>query len=376
MNENPIHYSRVLGSLEGLRRGITSGTCAQAAAAAAARMLLSGEVVTDVEITLKDGRLISIPVVNPQIRKGAVSCGVIKDAGDDDDVTHQLEFRAEVQFSGKPGVEILAGTGVGRVTKAGLPVLPGEPAVNPNPRRCIIRELSALAPAESGFQVTLSIPEGEKIAGQTWNPRLGIEGGLSILGTSGVVEPKSDKAYRASIVLALKVLRASGADTAALAFGYVGEGYFSRSRGWGEDRVVKVGDHIGFAMDSAAKQGFPNIAVAGHVGKMAKVASGLFDTHWTSGDARLETVAAWASAAGGTPEDARAILDLPTAEAAVGYLADRKLNNAWSLMNRRLLERCRLRFKRNGHKVAFESVLLDLQGHELTADTILMEDEE
>lgn len=363
-------YKKVLGSVEGMRRGFTTGTSAQAASVAAARMLLSGEIVQEVTITLKDGRRLTIPVVNPVIGENSASCGVIKDAGDDDDITHGAEFRSEVSFQDEPGVLIRGGVGVGRVTKKGLPIPPGESAINPNPRKRISEDLEALSPEGRGFQVVLSIPRGEELAKKTWNPRLGIEGGLSIIGTTGVVEPRSSSAYKASIALALKVLKADGWETAPLAFGYVGELYYSRSRGWGENQVVKFGDHFGFTLDSAAGKKFGKIVIAGHVGKMSKVAAGLFNTHWSYGDARLETVAAFAAAAGAGKETVRTLLNLKTAEAAVAVIRSENLEETWKLMNQRVLERCRLRLEKDNRLVPMESVLLDIQGEELARDSI------
>lgn len=370
MNEVSTDYREVLGSVEGLRRGFTSGTCAQAASAAAVRMLISGEIFSEVEISLKDGRSLNIPIVNPVLTEDSASCGVIKDAGDDDDITHGAEFRAEVKRRKEPGIIIEGGPGVGRVTKKGLAVAPGGAAINPNPRARITEDLIKLASEGEGFEVILSIPEGEELAKKTWNPRLGIEGGLSIIGTTGVVEPRSNSAYKASIALALKVLKAEGATVAPLAFGYVGESYYSRTRGWGDAGVVKFGDHIGFALDSAAGKDFDRIILAGHVGKMSKVAAGLFNTHWSFGDARLETVAAYAAAAGADRETVRTLLDLKTAEAAVDILREHSLDEAWVLMNRRILERCRLRLGKDHRRVSLESILLNLEGEELARDSL------
>lgn len=370
MSPQAADYRTVLGTVEGMRRGITSGTCAQAASLASAKMLVSEEKLDEVTVRLKDGRLLTIPVVNIQFGPGYVECGIIKDAGDDDDVTHGAEFRARVCISDEPGVHIHGGRGVGRVTKKGLPVPPGEAAVNPNPRKRINQELLPLVPPGRGLKVTLTVPAGEELAKKTWNPRLGIEGGISIIGTTGVVEPKSAAAYKASIVLNLKVLRRSGADIAALAFGYVGENWYRRERGWAEDKVVKFGDHLGCALDAAASKGFRRLVLAGHPGKMTKVAAGLFDTHWSVGDARLETVAAWAGAAGADTATIRTLLALKTTEAAVPLLAERNLGTAWELMNRRILERCRIRLERGGHNPALESVLLNLEGKELARGEI------
>ncbi len=166
------------------------------------------------------------------------------------------------------------------------------------------------------------------------------------------------------------MLKAGGADTAALAFGYVGENYYRERYGWGEDKVVKFGDYFGLSLDLAAGKGFEKIVIAGHVGKMSKVAAGLFNTHWSYGDARLETVAAWAGAAGGDSQTVKRILELKTAEEAVAVIREKELGEAWALMNRRVLERCRLRLEKENRVVPLESILLDLQGEELACDTL------
>ncbi len=370
MNSDSTDYRKVLGRVEGMRRGFTTGTCAQAASLAAAKMLIDGKTLTEVTISLKDNRRLTIPVVNAHIGTDHAECGVIKDAGDDEDVTNGVEVHAAVSYIEQPGVNILGGQGIGKVTKKGLPVAPGEAAINPNPRKQIIRALAPLKQNDRGFQVLLTVPEGEKLAKSTWNPRLGIEGGISIIGTTGVVEPKSSAAFKASIALNLNILKKSDQKTAALAFGYVGENWYSRRHGWGQDMVIKFADHFGYTLDMAASKGFARIVLAGHVGKMVKVAAGLFDTHWTSGDARLETVAAWAGVAGADRATIKEILTQTSAEAAVAILDRSGLNETWKLINNRLLERCRLRLERGGFDVVFESVLLNLEGRELAHEEI------
>ncbi len=367
MSAGSEDYRTVLGKEDGMQRGITTGTCAQAASLASSKMLVSGKKIEEVSIHLKDGRQLTIPIVNPVFDSDYAECGVIKDAGDDeeDDVTHGAEIRARVWVSDEPGIHIDGGKGVGRATRKGLPVSPGSAAINPNPRKQIVRELLPLVPPERGFHVLISVPKGEELAEKTWNPRLGIEGGISIIGTTGVVEPRSLTSFKASIILSLEVIRQSGHDTAALAFGYVGENWYRLNRGWGEDRVVKFGDHVGTALDSASSRGFSRLILAGHPGKMSKVAAGLFDTHWKAGDARMETVAAWAGAAGADTNTIQELLRLKTTEAAVSCLAGRNLSYTWELMNRRLLERCRIRLSQGRHHPVLESILIDMEGRVL-----------
>ncbi len=362
-----LSYREVLGKVEGLQRGFTSGTCAQAVSRGAAEMLLSGEVCPVITVTLKGGLELTLPLVHQDIRENSAFCGIIKDSGDDTDITNGKEFCAEVSWSDCPGVEILGGKGVGRVTREGLPVPVGEAAINPNPRKMIRNALEPLledpAAGGRGFRVVLSIPEGEELARETWNPRIGIEGGISIIGTSGIVEPKSSKAFKASIVLLLKMAARKDPSRVYITLGYVGEAYLTGHRGVQKEDMIEVGDHVGFALESAASKGFGEIVFAGHIGKMAKVASGLFNTHCKYGDARLETVAACAAAAGASREDVEALLDMKMAEAAVSYLQERHLEETFHIMNRRLVERCLLLIKK---EIPFTSVILDLKGNPLS----------
>ena len=356
-------YRDILGKVEGLQRGFTSGTCAQAAAKGAARMLVSGKICHEVSVTLRGGMELTIPLTGQKIGENSASCSVIKDSGDDDDVTHGKEFCAEVSYCDKQEIFIRGGKGVGTVTLQGLPVPPGHSAINPNPLKMIRRSLEPLLPKEDGFNVIISVPEGEALAKETWNPRIGIEGGISIIGTSGIIEPKSSKAYRASIALCLNVNRKGGAHKVYITPGYVGEGYLKKELHLMDEQIVKVGDHVGFALDSAVSRGFEEICLVGHIGKMAKIASGIFDTHSKYGDARLETVAAFAAAAGASQEDVLNLLDMTMAEASVTYLKNHNLKKAFDLLNKRLIDRCHLRFKRD---LKFTSIILDLKGEDLS----------
>lgn len=356
-------YRDVLGKVEGLQRGFTSGTAAQAASKAALLMLISKDLIHEVSVTLNGGLNLVLPVINQSLSEESASCGIIKDSGDDSDITHGHEFRADVQWSLIPGIEIIGGTGVGTVTKEGLPVKPGHPAINPNPRRMILGDLEAILPGGKGIRLTISVPDGESLARDTWNPRLGVTGGISIIGTSGIIEPKSSKAYKASIALSANVIKKSGNRTIYITPGYVGEGYLTGTRAVESDSILKVGDHMGFALDTAAARDFEHIYYVGHIGKMAKIASGIFNTHCKYGDARLETVAAFAAAAGASREEVLQLLEMKMAEAAVPFLEDRKLEKTFDLINQRIIERSLLRIKKEVH---FTSVILDLKGNVLS----------
>jgi len=333
-------YREVLGRVEGLQRGFTSGTAALAAAKGAALALSSAPADGTgsgpgpdlmVSVELKGGTILSLPLEDLRTGKDWAEASVRKDSGDDDDITHGHLFCARVELSGEPGIHIQGGPGVGRVTREGLPVKPGEWAVNPGPRKMITANLEPLCPPGKGFMVTLSVPEGEALARKTWNPRLGIEGGISIIGTSGIIEPRSEKAYKASLILACKTIR-SRSDTLYMTPGYVGEGFYRREFNLEESEVYRFGDAAGFALTQGTLRNFRIIHLACHIGKMAKIAAGLFDTHCNTGDARLETVAALAGASGASREDVTALLDMKTAEEAVPLLQRKGLGEAFDLM--------------------------------------------
>lgn len=342
-------YRSTLGTVGGMRRGITTGTCAQAAAKAAAVALISGEapLVVDVELPRSNrpygGTRIRVPVESVTIGDGAAVARVVKDAGDDRDITNGAIIAARVSFAATPGIILRGGPGVGRVTLPGLPVPVGEAAINPVPARMIRRELEALMPAGHGFDVQISVPDGETLAQKTWNPRLGIEGGISIIGTSGVVEPKSSDAFVRSFAAHIVAARKRGWTRIVITPGYVGERYLFEHVGVSERVVVTVGDHIGDALDRVARSGFSEIVVVGHIGKLAKVAAGLFNTHSAFGDARLETVAAAAGACGASPDTVREILGLTMAEAAIDIVRNAGVEAAFELVAKRVVERCRTR---------------------------------
>jgi cobalt-precorrin-5B (C1)-methyltransferase len=295
------------------------------------------------------GREISIPVEFVRTEMGGALAGVRKDAGDDDDITDNALFVAAVTLCDTPGVTITGGRGVGTVTREGLKVPVGEKAINPAPRRMITEEVGPLLsrlPAGKGLNIVISVPEGEALAAKTWNPRLGITGGISIIGTSGVVEPKSSEAFQASIATmiraAAKAPRPGAGGGIVITPGYVGEKYLFETVKMEEERVVTVGDHVGFAVRLAAKQGFGRIAFAGHIGKVAKVAAGLFNTHSKYGDARLETVAACAAARGAERNLVEKLLSLRLAEESVPLLREAGLEETFTLVAERACERLEL----------------------------------
>ncbi len=266
-----------------LRFGWTTGACATAAARAAFTALLTGEFPDPVEITLPRGQRVSFALAEYALADGTARAAVVKDAGDDPDVTHGALVRATVRL-GTPGggVVFRAGEGVGTVTLPGLPIPPGEPAINPVPRQMIRDAIGAVAAAHgrgADAVVEISVPGGAEIAGRTMNPRLGIVGGLSILGTTGVVVPYSCAAWIHSIHRGIDVARAAGLDHVAGATGRTSEQAIQALHGLPELALVDMGDFVGGMLKYLRAHPVARVTVAGGVGKMAKLAQGRLDLH-------------------------------------------------------------------------------------------------
>ncbi len=266
-----------------LRRGWTTGACAAAAAKAAARALLGGGFPDPVSVTLPKGQKPSFALSRQVLADGRATAGVIKDAGDDPDITDGAEVVVSVEAS-EPGggVAFKAGEGVGTVTLPGLPLAVGEPAINPAPRRMIAEALRAMADefgAAADFTVTVSIPGGERLAEKTLNGRLGIRGGLSVLGTTGVVVPYSCSAWVASIHQGVDVARATGLDHIAGATGSTSEAAVKVLHGLPEEALIGMGDFAGGLFKYLRGHPVPRLTVAGGFAKMVKLAQGHLDLH-------------------------------------------------------------------------------------------------
>lgn len=346
------------------RKGLSTGSCACAAATAAARALAGLDPEPWVTIRLPDsakpwsGLMVRVPVAELNLDGGEARAVVIKDSGDDSDITNGMPVVALVRWSVNQGITLHGGKGVGRVTRPGLPVRPGEPAINPVPREMIRHSLEALAGGR-GMDVFIELPWGEKLAAKTWNPRIGVEGGLSVIGTSGVVEPASSAAYRRSLLVTLKAYRARGLRSLWLGPGYVSERYLD-ALGVPENESIVVGDHFGFALDVCKRLGFSEVMIAAHAGKLLKLAAGIFNTHARYGDGRLETLAACAAAAGAPSELVQVVLDCALAEEACTVLEAAGLCRAFDLAAARAAERAA---RRSGLPV--RCILLNLDGKAL-----------
>jgi cobalt-precorrin-5B (C1)-methyltransferase len=287
-----------------LRRGWTTGCCAAAAAKAAFAALVTGEFPDPVEVTLPRGERPSFALAMTRRDENSATAGVVKDAGDDPDVTHGALVLATVR-GGAPGagVTFRAGEGVGTVTRPGLPVPPGEPAINPVPRRMIraaLEEIAATAGTAADAEVEIAIPGGEALAAKTLNGRLGIVGGLSILGTTGIVVPYSCSAWIHSIHSGIDVARAAGLTHIAGATGATSEAGVQKLYGLPEIALIDMGDFVGGMLKYLRRHPVPRATIAGGVAKMTKLAQGLTDLHSKRGEVDRAFLAALAETAGGS----------------------------------------------------------------------------
>ena len=306
-----------------LRRGYTTGSCAAAAAKGAAMMLLGGERIDSVELMTPRGILLELSL--EEVSRGAdlVSCGVVKDGGDDPDTTHGLLICAQVSKCRTPGIYIEGGAGVGRVTVPGLDQPPGAAAINRVPRQMITEGVADVCRRygyEGGIQVLITVPGGEGAAKKTFNPRLGIQGGISILGTSGIVEPMSERALVKSIEVEMNVRIAQGAQVLLVTPGNYGEAFLKENMPLPFEKNMKCSKYIGETIDMAVAKGVSGILFVGHIGKLIKVAGGIMNTHSHAADSRCELMAANALRAGISREGALKILETKTTDEALDIL--------------------------------------------------------
>jgi len=312
---------------EKLRLGYTTGTCAAAAAGAAGYMLLSGERKESVTLTVPGGMEIGVDILDIDMKADHVSCAVRKDSGDDPDITNGALIYAKVSKRDQ-GISIEGGKGVGRVTKRGLDQPVGNAAINSTPRRMIEESLASIASDfgyEGGFDVMIFVPGGEELAKKTFNPRLGIEGGISIIGTTGIVEPMSEKAILDTVRIELTQKKEEGNENVILTPGNYGQAYIRNVLGLDPDSAVAVSNFIGDSLDICAELGFKKVLLIGHVGKLVKIAGGMLNTHSKYGDCRMEIIASHAAKYGLESEAACEIMQCASCDDAIRILKENGL---------------------------------------------------
>ena len=314
-----------------LRLGYTTGSCAAAAAKAAAYMVLTGRPKDTIDLLTPKGIRLHLTVEEIKITSSEVSCAIRKDSGDDPDATRGTLVFACVRKTDAPGVLIDGGTGVGRVTKRGLDQPVGAAAINSVPRRMIeenVREVCALCGYDGGVSVVISVPEGEALAKKTFNPRLGIVGGISILGTTGIVEPMSEQALVDTIRVELRQRRELGAEYVLLTPGNYGADFIRDSIGIDPRTAVLTSNFIGDALELSRELGFHGALLIGHIGKLVKLAGGMWNTHSKFGDCRMELLAAHAASLGLRPEKVSELLACVMCDDAIRILKEEQLYDA------------------------------------------------
>lgn len=332
-----------------LRSGFTTGTCAAAAAGAACAMLFTGNDIRHWKIMTPKGTEADLPLFHVVLTRKKVECAVKKDAGDDPDVTHQAMIFASVEYVSESEMDqepayyrweeeesnysaplfLTAGEGIGRVTRAGLSCPVGKPAINPVPRSMIFKEVDSArrkAGYDGALKICIWVPEGRRLAEKTFNPRLGIEGGLSILGTTGIVKPMSEEALKATIRLELHVKAVAGEKKVILAPGNYGEAFLKDNYGISMEDGVLCSNFLGESMKMAGKEGFEQILLVGHAGKLIKAAGGVYNTHSKYGDRRMEILWECIESVGEEEKDLKELMrNANTMEEAAGVLKERKI---------------------------------------------------
>ena len=328
VQKNGLEDYYVIRNQKKLRFGYTTGSFAAGAARGAVRLLLGEDEISEVELMTPKGILLHLEILDRKRSENAASCAVRKDAGDDPDTTNGILVYAKVEkFLIRSDMEdrivIDGGIGVGRVTKPGLSQKVGEAAINPVPRAMILQAVEEIADQyhyEGGLKVTISVPEGEKIARKTFNPRLGIVGGISILGTSGIVEPMSEKALIDSIRVEMTQHAAMGEQYMLVTPGNYGADYLREHMELPFEKNIKCSNYVGETIDMAVDMGVKGILFISHIGKFVKVAAGIMNTHSHSADARMEVLCSNAIRAGGDLACARSILQCNTTDEALRVL--------------------------------------------------------
>lgn len=346
-----------------MRSGITTGTCA-AAATKASILAWQGLFPDSVEVFSPQGQVIKVAISASAATLAGGNAAVIKDAGDDPDITNGTEIRAEVYISDEIGLTIKAGQGVGVVTKPGLSISVGEPAINPGPRQMITQAATDVLPAGKGAVITISIPEGERLAKKTLNPILGITGGLSVIGTTGIVEPMSEEAFKSSLSPQISVIKALGYSSIVFVPGKIGQDIACRS-GLPAEAIAQTSNFIGYMLENAVTHGMKEVLIFGHLGKVVKVAAGIFHTHNRVADARLETIAAYLAAAGAPQAMICSILECTTTEAAAEIIKEYQYESVYKTLAQRATARAE-RYTFNELKVG--TVIVTLRGEILGMD--------
>ena len=344
-----------------LRYGYTTGSSATAATKAALMYLLDDgkHDIPEVTIKLPSGNFLTINVNSLEKKENSVLASVIKDGGDDPDVTHGLEIYSKVSLRNDSKINIFGGTGVGKVTKKGLPVAPGNSAINPVPLKMIRETVEEILPEGFGADVEISVPKGEETAKETLNAKLGIIGGISILGTTGIVKPMSEESWKASLAIELKMaLENAGNGEAIFLFGNRGKQYLSDNFDDNTSQAIVISNFVGYMFDRACEFEAKKIYFIGELGKFVKVAGGIFHTHSRVSDAKMEILTANALLVGESTENMKKIMASNTTEEATKYI---EKTEVYSLLAEKAKQKCEEYCRRNGWELEVETLIISAE---------------
>lgn len=344
-----------------LRYGYTTGSSATAATKAALMYLLddSKHDIPEVTIKLPSGNLLTISVNSLEKKENSILASVIKDGGDDPDVTHGLEIYSKVSLRNDSKINIFGGIGVGKVTKKGLPIAPGNSAINPVPLKMIRETVEEMLPEGLGADVEIFVPKGEETAKKTLNAKLGIIGGISILGTTGIVKPMSEESWKASLAIELKMaLENAGNGEAIFLFGNRGKQYLSDNFEGNTSQAIVISNFVGYMFDRACEFEAKKIYFIGELGKFVKVAGGIFHTHSRVSDAKMEILTANALLVGESTENMKKIMASNTTEEATKYIEKTEVYN---LLAEKAKQKCEEYCRRNGWDMEVETLIISAE---------------
>lgn len=336
------------------KMGYTTGSCAAAAAKAAAKILVFQTKIQTISIHTPAGIDLNLEVQKIQFTKQYAQCCITKDGGDDIDSTTGIEIFAKAEYSYEKGITIKAGEGIGIVTKNGLKVEKGKPAINPEPMKMIVQEVSKIQ--EDGIVITIFAPKGKERAKKTFNPRLGIEGGISILGTTGIVVPMSEEAWKESVFWELNTKK--NCPTVCFVFGNYGELFCKQQLKIPQRKIVSISNFVGYMLESAANLHFKKILLVGHIGKLIKVAAGIFHTHSHIADGRMETLCTFAALEGANQNIVTAIYNCVTTEEAMEVIKKENLEMIYEKIAEKIKQRCEMQIH---NELQVDCILFDNQ---------------
>ncbi len=345
-----------------LRTGYTTGACATAATKAALLALISGQPQREVEIDLPIGDKAVFTLAECILNNGSVTCGVVKDAGDDPDVTHQAMIKATVTWMQMPGITLEAGEGVGVVTKPGLGLEVGTPDITRTPRKMIegvIQEVAGKKLKDRGVKVVFSVPGGEDLAKKTELPRLGVTGGIAILGNTGIVRPYSTAAFKASIGIAIEVAAKAGHRHLVFTTGGQSEKWAMRLIHFPQEAFIQMGDFVGHALRESARRGIEKISIVGFPGKLSKIAMGKMQTHAAGSDVDIGFLADTAVTCGASGEIEAKLRAATTARHFMELVLQERVQGVFDALCEKVCAHCRAHLK---HPLTIETLMTDFEG--------------